>query len=183
MPKAGTGARGTPLITNWENQTPYSLKMYDLGVLKKEYTRARDIARKRIERLNKAGLLTPAQYRNMQSQIPKLRDIKPASIYSALAGAYRFLAAPSSTVTGRRRQRTMSIQNLQLLGVTNINEDNADKYFMFLDEASAIEIDGKTIGSPIVLQFLAEISSREEVVEDLMNDFEEWLKDEDNYVW
>lgn len=182
MPKAGTGTRGTPLIANWENQTPYSLKMYDLGVLKKEYTRVRDIARKRIERLNKAGLLTPAQYRNMQSQIPKLRDMKQASIYSALAGAYRFLAAPSSTVRGRRLQRTSSIQNLKLLGVTNINNDNADQYFMFLDEASAMEVDGKAIGSAIALQFLAEVSSREEVLEDLMSEFEEWIKDEDNYV-
>lgn len=171
-------SKSVPLIPNWQNQNPYTLKQYNPGTLRKEYTRVRDIARKRILRLEKSGLVTAKTAQQMRSYIPRLRDMKQQSLPTALAGVYRFLQSPRSTVSGARLQRKISIENLNYLGLPEVNEDNADRYFRFLDEASAKEVDGKTIGSSIVLRFLAETSTPIEEIVKLREEFDEWLEKE-----
>lgn len=176
----GTGKRGTPLIPGGNTLSLLSLRKYDIGLVKREYTRARDIARKRIERLNKAGLLTPRQYKNMQGQIPKISTMKGADVYTALLGVYRFLSSAGSTVTGVRSKRKTSLQNLQLMGVDFATESNVDTIFRFIDDQAARTIDGKAIGSPTAIRFLAEERPKSLVLEDLEREFDRYLSDPEN---
>lgn len=177
----GTGKRGTPLIVGGAQLTPATLRRLDIGLVRKEYTRVRDIARKRIERLNEAGLLTPRQYSNMQTMIPRIRGLSnEGDVFTALVGAYRFLDSEVSTITGRRRQRLVSIQNLQLMGVSNATEENADLLFRFIDEQASLQVDGGKIGSPTVIAFLAETQTREKTMEGLRREFNEWISNPEN---
>ena len=176
----GSGRRGAPLIPGGESLSLLSLRKYDIGLAKREYTRVRDIARKRIARLNKSGLITPRQYQNMQAQIPKISGMKGDDVYTALMGVYRLLASPGSTVSGVRRKRKTSLQNLQLMGVDFATESNVDTIFRFIDDQSARTIDGKAIGSPTAIRFLAEERPRSLVLEDLEREFEKYISDPEN---
>lgn len=176
----GMGKRGSPLIPGGESLSLLSLRKYDIGLVKREYTRVRDIARKRIARLNKSGLITPRQYKNMQAQIPKIGSMKGNDVYTALMGVYRFLSSPGSTVSGVRKQRKTSLQNLQLMGIDFANESNVDIIFRFIDDQSARTIDGKVIGSPTAIRFLAEERPMSLVLEDLEREFEKYLSDPEN---
>lgn len=176
----GTGKRGSPLIPGGESLSLLSLRKYDIGLAKREYTRVRDIARKRIDRLNKSGLITPRQYKNMQAQIPKISTMKGDEVYTALMGVYRFLGSPGSTVTGTRKKKKTSVQNLQLMGLDFVTESNAAMIFRFIDDQAARTIDGKVIGSPTAIRFLAEERPRSLVLEDLEREFEKYLSDPEN---
>lgn len=180
MATKGTGKRGSPLIPGGESLSLLSLRKYDIGLAKREYTRVRDIVRKRIDRLNKSGLITPRQYKNMQAQIPKISTMKGDEVYTALMGVYRLLGSPGSTVSGARKKKKTSMQNLQLMGIDFVEESNVDTIFRFIDDQAARTIDGKAIGSPTAIRFLAEERPMSLVLEDLEREFEKYLSDPEN---
>lgn len=172
----GTGKRGTPLIEDGPELSLLNLRRIDIGLVRREYTRTRDIARKRIERLKSSGFLTPREYQNMLTQIPRIRDmVAPDAVYSALVGTYRFLASAESTIAGRRLRRRISVQNLQLMGVDYATEENAGELFRFIDDLAAVAIEHGKKGSPTAIAFLAEVRPRTMVLEDIKGEYEEWI--------
>jgi len=95
----------------------------DWAAIKAEYTRLRDIAHKRIQRLGKSQFNDSQTYLNRKGDFPKLRDLRQSQIPTALADLAKFLMAKSSTVSGQRAQMQKTIKNWQEHGL-NLNESN-----------------------------------------------------------
>lgn len=105
----------------------------DLSAIKAEYTRLRDIAHKRIQRLGKSEFADSQTYLNRRGDFPKLKNLKTSQIPTALADLAKFLKAKSSTVSGQRAQMNKTIKNWQQHGL-NLNAGNYKKVMALMRE-------------------------------------------------
>ena len=103
MPATGNATARATLRYDPENYTPYMLHDWPLRDLRKEYTRLRDIAQKRIKRLR----ADPEGARSKVLQIfpegiPRISDMhgSRAQLESAMADLALFIRNPESTVSG-----------------------------------------------------------------------------------
>lgn len=74
-------AKQTPMTYKNDNRgyyvpSDYFFEHTDIKDLRKEYTRLRDIYRKRIDRLEKAGVTTPRNIEKMRAKMPKIADLE-----------------------------------------------------------------------------------------------------------
>ena len=103
MPASGNATARATLRYEPENYTPYMLHDWPLRDLRKEYTRLRDIAQKRIKRLRADP--EGAQSKVLQifpEGIPRISDMhgSRAQLESAMADLALFIRNPESTVSG-----------------------------------------------------------------------------------
>lgn len=106
MPATGNATARASLRYDPENYTPYMLHDWPLRDLRKEYTRLRDIAQKRIKRLRADP--EGAQSKVLQifpEGIPRISDMhgSRAQLESAMANLALFIRNPESTVSGVRK--------------------------------------------------------------------------------
>lgn len=87
--------------------------------MKDEYTRIRDILRKRINRLEKENIYTKSELQRMRSMFPKIRDMKETDtatirdqLKSALSEASRLLNKEASTIPAARKREETYKQDL-----------------------------------------------------------------------
>ena len=88
-----------------ELYTPYALESWPEKELRKEYTRLRDIAQKRIKRLGKDPISATSDiYKEFAGGFPKLKSIGAdrQALEQAMADVSRFVRSESSTVGGAR---------------------------------------------------------------------------------
>lgn len=103
MSASGNATARASLRYDPENYTPYMLHDWPLKDLRKEYTRLRDIAQKRIKRLRADP--EGAQSKVLQifpEGIPRISDMhgSRAQLESAMADLALFIRNPESTVSG-----------------------------------------------------------------------------------
>lgn len=103
MPATGNATARATLRYDPENYTPYMLHDWPLRDLRKEYTRLRDIAQKRIKRLRADP--EGAQSKVLQifpEGIPRISDMhgSRAQLESAMADLALFIRNPESSVSG-----------------------------------------------------------------------------------
>lgn len=119
----------------------YDLGWYDVTTLKsekemrKEYARLREVARKRLARMED----TPAE-RSQAYRMNRFRFEKPQSQIESigelgrrLSDLSRFINAKSSTVTGQRELRAKSLETLHEHGYTFVNERNIYDFGEFME--------------------------------------------------
>ena len=119
----------------------YDLGWYDVTTLKsekemrKEYARLREVARKRLARMED----TPAE-RSQAYRMNRFRFEKPQSQIESigelgrrLSDLSRFINAKSSTVTGQRQIRMKSIRTLHEHGYGFVNEKNIYEFAEFME--------------------------------------------------
>lgn len=118
----------------------------DRSTMRREYTRMRDTAQKRVARLQK---LFPesvgAQHKYdtgkkdkegnpiYKSGFPTLKNIDPRDFPKAFAELAKFLRAKGSTVTGQKQIKEKTIKTWQDQGL-NLNQQNYDKTIKILEE-------------------------------------------------
>lgn len=125
----------------------YDLGWYDVTTLKsekemrKEYARLREVARKRLSRMED----TPAE-RSQAYRMNRFRYEKPQSQIASvgelgrrLSDLARFINAKSSTVTGQREIRMKSIKTLHEHGYGFVNEKNIYEFAEFMEWFRATE--------------------------------------------
>lgn len=105
----------------------------DIKAMRKEYTRMRDIAQKRIQRLGKSEFSDTSAYRTNQSGFRKLKDLDPRDFAKAFSELSKFVSAKGSTVTGQREIREKTIKTWQDQGL-NLNQQNYAKTIKILEE-------------------------------------------------
>ncbi len=113
-----------------ELYTPYALESWSESQMRKEYTRLRDIAQKRIKRIQQANRFaqTSDVYKEFKTGFPKLRDItSKKDLGKALADVSRFVQARGSTVGGarelfRQRLKRAGVKEEDVKNVYSINE-------------------------------------------------------------
>ena len=135
----------------------YDLGWYDVTTLKsekemrKEYARLREVARKRLARMED----TPAE-RSQAYRMNRFRFEKPQSQIESIGelgrrlyDLSRFINAKSSTVTGQRELRAKSLKTLHEHGYTFVNERNIYDFGEFMEWWRSSEY-GKLYNSDMV---------------------------------
>lgn len=131
MPATGNATARATLRYEPEKYTPYMLHDWPLKDLRKEYTRLRDIAQKRIKRLRADP--EGAQSKVLQifpEGIPRISDMhgSRAQLESAMADLALFIRNPESTVSGVHKA------NRARAKAAGMDEEQDASTYMSLDE-------------------------------------------------
>lgn len=118
----------------------YLTNNYTPSELRKEYSRIRAVAVKRLARLAKAGLGKTSVYKYNVFNTKKLSELTEKQIPSALSQLARFLDNPLSTVTGQKALQKQKIEKLQSYGY-DVNEKNFQSFIDFMELLSQQAID------------------------------------------
>lgn len=95
---------------------------------RKEYSRQRDIARKRILRAQAKGELLNAEIP------PKLSEIKSGrQLAKELQQVEKFISSPYSTSQGRAEMKEKRMEGYRKAGYTNVTESNEQKFQKFMN--------------------------------------------------
>lgn len=96
--------------------------------LRREYTRMRDVAQKRIARLGTGEYSQTRAYIQHAKGFHKLKDIAPQDLPTAFSELYKFLKADTSTVSGQKRSQAKTMGSLnRAIGAVD-DEDTGEKY-------------------------------------------------------
>ena len=120
---------------------PQSLQKYSMKQLRKEYSRLRTIANKRIDRLLQSEFAdTQAVAYNAGIYIPLKGVESESELRHLLSDVARFITSEQSTVTGQRDiiERNVQIWNDEK-GFENINESNVRAWVEFLEYIQDME--------------------------------------------
>lgn len=124
----------------------------DISTFRTEYTRMRDAAQKRVNRLREkypdtvgakqkyyTGKVDAEGKPIYKPGFPRLRDIDPRDLPKAFAELAKFLKAKGSTVTGQRqiKEKTIKTWNDEDVPLTNTNYNQAIK---ILEEARKLKL-------------------------------------------
>ncbi len=148
--------------------------------IRKEYTRLRDIAQKRIKR---GGL---------NVQIPKLRDLSGnAELAKHFAALNRFIASETSTAKGRERIKQREIETLERHKFYGINTKNVNDFNRFMEwyrnKYTAELPEGRKMifDSDMAVEIFHEINDRinsESKTATISRVFNEWMRENgENY--
>lgn len=131
-------ARRARLSWDRAEYTPSNIKvMIEAGKVKdvrKEYTRLRDIAQKRLKRLAAAGYKNTEVYQRNYKHYPLLKNIKSSSeLAQRLSDLSRFIESRRSTVKGIKDTRTQALQTLHEHGYKFVTAENYGEFAEFME--------------------------------------------------
>lgn len=178
MPRYAGGSYASTVRFSWQREqyTPTGLQNVPTNQIKKEYTRLRDIAMKRLNRLaasKYAGYGKAQEFLHQYApRFQKIKDIPEKRLRSALADLRYFLESPYGSVSGYRDVRRKQLQTLQEHGYDFVNEDNLDDFQDFMQYVSSTEL-GRILYSPQDPEFFEEAEEKGLDKEQMK---EEWLK-------
>ena len=161
----------------WYEYTPEALQSGSLSEkeIRDEYRRLRNIANKRIERLEKAG------YEQTQTYLRNVGAYKSPSNYTVTELQYKlyqiskFVAAKSSTVSGMRLIEKEAIETLQEKGLGRIN--NLQEFGDFMSWART-KYKSSEFDSERAAEIFNEAKRRNISIEEIQKDYELYR---DNY--
>lgn len=110
----------------------YLINEYTSSEIRKEYSRLRAIAVKRLFRLTKAGFGTSSAYKYNATNTKKLSGLTERQVPLALSQLARFINNPLSTVTGQKELRAQKIKKLQLEDY-DVTEENFQNFTDFME--------------------------------------------------
>ena len=112
--------------------------------LAKVYTYFRDVARKRIKRLEQYGYTKTAQYQRMKAiGLPILKEIENRNqLAMYLQQTAFFVSTESSTISGIKRIRKQKLEQFAEMGFEGITESNFDDFMDFFETAKAKNVRG-----------------------------------------
>lgn len=154
----------------------YLINNYTSSVLRKEYSRLRAIAVKRLSRLSKAGFGKSSAYKYNITNTKKLSELTERQVPLALSQLARFIHNPLSTVTGQYELRAQKIKKLQSYDY-DVTEENFQNFTDFMELLSEQAIDLQYDSEAVVKLWEA---TRYKVSPTAMaKDLESWLKNRD----
>lgn len=118
----------------------YLANNYSSAEIRKEYSRVRAIAVKRLTRLAKSGFGETSVYKYNAYNTKKLSEMTEKQIPLALSQLARFIDNPLSTVTGQKAQRKQKIEKLRSYGY-DVTEKNFQSFVDFMELLSQQAID------------------------------------------
>lgn len=99
----------------------------DLSTMRSEYTRMRDVAQKRIKRLEKKFPESKA-YQAHAKGFPKLKELDLRDFAKAFSDLAKFVKAKGSTVTGQKQIQEKTINTInKAIGASPNEEDEEDE--------------------------------------------------------
>lgn len=165
---------------NW--YTPSNLKAMLEGSkdlnreVRKEYSKLRDIARKRLQRLEAAGYTDTEAYRRNVNHYPKLKDIKTKSeLAQRLSDLSRFIASSQSTVSGIKEREQKVLERLHENQYNFVNESNLKDFGEFM-EAYRDQMLDMEYDSGDAAEVYSIVVKHKVDPEKVKEDFEYWLE-------
>ena len=144
-----------------------------------EYTRMRDIAQKRIKRMQKSEWSNTEWAKRYSDGWKKLKDIKNAAeLDNAIADIHHFLEMKQSRVSGFNEIREKNIKKLHASGYDFVNKKNWRAFAQFMDQAksaaAAVVYDSKD--AALFYEEIAEKKDNKMSAADVEKAFKSWLR-------
>lgn len=121
-----------PLAWDYDVYYPYRLEQMDESALRKEYTRLRKIANKRLARLQASQYKDSELAKEYAGGFEILANV--ADLPRELTVLARFVASEKSSITGLQRIEKRSISALHQHGYTFVNAKNVRQFGAFMEE-------------------------------------------------
>lgn len=167
--------RPVKLTFNYTDYRPDILMTKPEKELRKEYSRLRSIARKRLERIAETKYVNSATYKyNAGVYIPLAAVSNKNELSALLSSVTRFLTAKTGSLTGLREATTGTIETLHESGYTWINEENLRLFGDFMDYARNL-MQGKLLDSDRVAKMFRDANKRRNI-DKVKEHFEEWYE-------
>lgn len=169
---------------NLPNYNYDALRAMNVKDVRREYSRLRSIARKRLERLSQNPEFTKSQtYLRYRNTFTSLKDIKPnqvARLSKKLSEVYQFLGMETSTVTGMKDVSKRIIAGLQAKGYTAIKTDKDLRRFgEYMDFNRALKKGGK-YDSEKVVEMMDATEKAGISAKQVQQDFTFWMNNYDS---
>lgn len=179
MPYKGGTRKKATLKYDRNLYTPIGATELTDKELRKEYSRLRSIARKRLERFEGTEWTTSQIYRYNKEGFKPLKDIDTSrnnrELRHALSDVARFVTAERGSVSGLERERRKAVKTLQERGYTFITKKNFRKFGEFMEYARASSL-GRLYDSKRIADFYEATERRNLSSEDLRNAFNSWKR-------
>ena len=121
-----------PLAWDYDVYYPYRLEQMDESALRKEYTRLRKIANKRLARLQASKYKDTDLAKEYAGGFEILANV--ADLPRELTVLARFVASEKSSITGLKKMETKAISTLHQHGYTFVNTKNVGQFGAFMEE-------------------------------------------------
>ena len=123
----------------FESYTPGALAKYDEKALRREYSKLRSVAKKRLERLQAGGYTNTTAYKMNINRYITLDKVKSKKdLISRLSDVSRFVTARGGTVKGQKAIAKERISTLHESGYTFVNESNIKEFGNFMNFLKAL---------------------------------------------
>lgn len=144
----------------------------DIRAMRKEYTKMRDIAQKRIQRLGKSEFSESKAYTEHRTGFKKLSEIDTANFAKAFSELSKFVTAKASSVSGQKaiRQKTIETWNRQGIPLT---KENYNRTIKILEEMRKRKIVYGSDTAEEVARITLGLS--DEQFDDVLDNLEEYL--------
>ena len=168
-----------PLAWDYDIYYPYRLEQMDENALRKEYTRLRKIANKRLARLQASKYKDTDLAKEYAGGFEILANV--ADLPRELTVLARFVASERSSITGLQRIEKQSISTLHKHGYTFVNAKNLGQFGAFMEEMRQAGL-SKLYSSEFIATWWSEKgASMRDNVSKLKREFEEYVnKNMDN---
>lgn len=149
---------------------------------RKEYTRLRDIAQKRLKRMGQSMFRDTQAYRLNVDAYPKLKDIRigkqgrpSADLAYKLSALARFVAAEQGSVAGMNRIMEKNLKTLHSHGYTFVLKQNYLNFAKFMEEWRAQGLD-KEYDSGDAVALYEQVERHRMNPARVAEEFEYWLQ-------
>ena len=162
-------------VLTWEydDYYPYRLEQIDERALRKEYTRLRKIANKRLARLQASEYKETDLAKEYAGGFALLADVE--DLPRELTQMARFVASERSSVTGLKRIDNQTIETLQEHGYTFVNTKNVRQFGAFMEEMRQAGL-SKLYSSEFLANWWSEQGrSKLDNVKELKREFEKYV--------
>ena len=145
------------------------------AAVRKEYTRLRDIAQKRLKRMGETMWADTQTYQRNVNHYPKLKDIQSQSELAArLSDLSRYIEAQTSTISGMEQQMKKSLKTLHENGYMFVTRENYLDFGKFMEEYR-FQIQDEEYDSGDAAETYGVLEKHKISVELIKNDFEYWI--------
>ena len=169
--------------------TPAHLRSGNVSVsdVRKEYTRLRDIAQKRLKRMQGTMWVQTETYQKNWGAFTRIRDMAgrgtkagkvSAELAYKMADLARFISAQSSTITGLQKQMERSLETLHAHEYTFVNRENYIQFGKFMQEYRQQKLDS-VYDSVQAADTFETLEKHRVNPAEVADDFEYWLRNQE----
>ena len=157
---------------------PDALQSLTEGQLRKEYSRLRSIARKRLERMDNTEWESTQVYRYNRKKFVPLAEVKSESdLRHLLSDVARYVVSNRSTITDLKKERARAVATLNERGYEFVTEKNYGKFANFMEYARTANI-RRLKDSDRVSQFYEFAEKKKLQGKELSEAFRSWSKNQ-----
>lgn len=159
-----------------EVYTPESSKTLSNKELRKEYSRLRSIARKRLERFEGTEWTDTQVYKLNAGVYKPLKEIKSdRELRHLLSDVSRFVMSETGSVSGLTKQRETAVQTLNDRGYEFVNKENYRQFAEFMEYARVSNLN-RMYDSKRIAEFYEATEKKELANEELRKAFRSWTR-------